>query len=254
VETETLARHVFGLQSAPPGLAARLLFGLLAEDPRVQVNGRGVWSMVPRSEDRNAELGDLEWAVVDVETTGASPRKGDRVIEVAVVVARGDHVIDAWSSLVNPGCAIPDWIRHLTGIDDAAVADAPTFVEIAEEVRARLAGRVFVAHNVGFDWRFVSEEMRRAGAGVPDGPRLCTVRLARRAIPGLRRRGLDSVTAFYGVEIDGRHRALGDARATAEILNRMLTEAERRGVSTWSELEAWLAGRPPGRRRNGGRA
>jgi DNA polymerase-3 subunit epsilon len=147
---------------------------------------------------------------------------------------------------VNPGLSIPHWITGLTGIDDDLVEPAPVFGEIAERVREELSGRVFVAHNVSFDWRFVSEELRMSRAEVPTGDRLCTVKLARRVVPGLRRRGLDSLARYYDVEIDGRHRAGGDARATATILARMLEVASRSGIDTWSDLESWLAGRPVG--------
>jgi DNA polymerase-3 subunit epsilon len=135
-------------------------------------------------------------------------------------------------------------VSGLTGIDAALVAEAPPFERIADHVRQHLEGRVFVAHNVGFDWRFVAEEMRRARAVMPSGPRLCTVRLARRALPGVRRRGLDSLARHYDVEILGRHRAGGDARATAEILLRLLEQADRGGIRDWKQLDVWLAGLP----------
>ncbi|MGW8283589.1 MAG: 3'-5' exonuclease [Gemmatimonadota bacterium] len=127
------------------------------------------------------------------------------------------------------------------------VLPAPRFGEIAERVRSELSGRVFVAHNVSFDWGFVAEELRRSNSEVPTGERLCTVKMARRAVPGLRRRGLDSLARYFGVDIDGRHRAGGDARATATILARMLEAASRNGVDTWSDLETWLGGRPAAR-------
>lgn len=256
VGTEELARHVFGIRSAPAGLAARLVFDLLGDDRRVQVDGNGVWDLSPAvPAATNRTLGDIEFAVVDVETTGGSPARGDRIVEFACVRIRGGEVQGGYETLVNPGLHIPRWITGLTGIDDALVEPAPRFSEIAERVRSELEGRVFVAHNASFDWRFVSEELRIARAEVPSGDRLCTVKLARRAVPGLRRRGLDSLAHFYGVEIDGRHRAGGDARATAVILDRMLQEASRQGVRTWAELQTWLAGQPMrATRQTGGRS
>lgn len=245
IATEELAREVFGLKAAPAGLASRLVFDLLGADRRVQVDRTGVWSPsddLPRRTDRRLE--EIEFAVVDVETTGGSPARGDRIVEFACVRMRNGRITGGFESLVNPGLNIPRWITGLTGIDDELVEPAPRFGEIADRVREELSGRVFVAHNVSFDWRFVSEELRMSSSEVPTGDRLCTVKLARRAVPGLRRRGLDSLARFYGVEIDGRHRAGGDARATATILARMLEEASRSGIDTWVDLESWLAGRP----------
>jgi DNA polymerase-3 subunit epsilon len=245
IATEELAREVFGLRMAPAGLASRLVFDLLGGDRRVQVDRTGVWSPAAAPEPRtDRRLAEIEFAVVDVETTGGSPARGDRIVEFASVRMRNGRITGGFETLVNPGLSIPRWITGLTGIDNELVEPAPRFGEIADRVREELSGRVFVAHNVGFDWRFVSEELRMSSSEVPTGERLCTMKLARRAVPGLRRRGLDSLARYYGVEIDGRHRAGGDARATATILARMLDEASRGGIETWSDLESWLAGRP----------
>lgn len=247
IATEELAREVFGLQMAPAGLASRLVFDLLGGDRRVQVDQMGVWSPAAAPPPRTDRLlAEIEFAVVDVETTGGSPARGDRIVEFASVRMRNGRITGGFETLVNPGLSIPRWITGLTGIDNELVEPAPRFGEIADRVREELSGRVFVAHNVGFDWRFVSEELRMSSSEVLTGERLCTMKLARRAAPGLRRRGLDSLARYYGVEIDGRHRAGGDARATATILARMLDEASRGGIETWSDLESWLAGRPFG--------
>ena len=247
IATEDLAREVFGLRTAPAGLASRLVFDLLGGDRRVQVDRAGVWSPAPEPPRRTERrLADIEFAVVDVETTGGSPARGDRIVEFASVRMRNGRITGGFETLVNPGFSIPRWITGLTGIDNELVEPAPRFGEIADRVREELSERVFVAHNVGFDWRFVSEELRMSSSEVPTGDRLCTVKLARRVVPGLKRRGLDSLARYYGVEIDDRHRAGGDARATATILARMLDEASRSGIETWSDLEFWLAGRPFG--------
>lgn len=192
-----------------------------------------------------AVLDELDYAVVDLETTGISPRKGHRVTELAAVEVSGGEVVGEFSTLVNPGRPIPREISELTGITDDMVAEAPAFGEVSAVVRRTLEGRVFVAHNVSFDWRFLSAEMRRAGAPLPAAPRLCTLRLARRALPGLPRKGLDAVARHFGVEVEGRHRAAGDALATATVLVRLLDEAEERGIRRWGPLVRWLAGGGP---------
>ena len=129
------------------------------------------------------------------------------------------------------------------------VRNAPTFGDIAEDVASLLRGHVFVAHNAAFDWRFVSSEITRATGGRLDGRRLCTVKLARRVLPHLPRRSLDYLARYYDVEITQRHRAGGDARATARVLIRLLRELAQRGCDTWPELETLLQFAPRGGRR-----
>src|SRR5512134_775499 len=101
-------------------------------------------------------LRSLEYAVVDVETTGGSPLRGHRITEFAAVRVRGTgEVVEEFSTLVNPLRPVPRFITALTGIDRGMLADAPRFEEVADRVRRVLAGAVFVAHNAGFDHRFV---------------------------------------------------------------------------------------------------
>ncbi len=137
----------------------------------------------------------------------------------------------------------------LTGITNEMVAEAPYFDHVAEEVLARLEGRVFVAHNVAFDWAFVSSELTRALGDAPELVRMCTVRMVRRLVPGLRHRNLDVVTRHFGVDIHARHRAHGDALATARVLLRLLDEARGRGLDDVASLEWYLRRRS--RRRSG---
>ncbi len=191
-------------------------------------------------------LSAVSFAVVDVETTGTSSRRGDRVTEIAVARVRGGEIVEVYSQLVNPERPIPSHITALTQITWAMVKDQPPFRQIAEQVTDRLAGHVFVAHNAAFDWRFVSEELSRGGVRLT-GPRLCTVRLARTLLPQLRRRSLDHVTRFFGIDIAARHRAGGDAEATARVLLRLLRIAEQEGLTSWPLLEARVSA--PARRK-----
>lgn len=243
-----LARAVFGLRRAPEALTRRLLAELLGADARVTKNGEGVWRLVPESSREAADrsLRTIPYVVVDVETTSGSPDRGGRILEIAAVRVEGGRVVGEFSTLVDPGVPVPPWISRLTGITDAMVADAPPFEEVADRVRREVEGRVFTAHNAPYDWRFLSREMGRARSLLPTGPRLCTLRLARRALPGLERRGLDALARYLDIPVEPRHRAGGDARATARVLLRLLEAAERRGVERWSDLEAWLDGKEPG--------
>lgn len=191
-------------------------------------------------------LDQLEYVVVDCETTGGSPTRGDRVTEIAAVrVDRRGRVQDEVRSLVNPMRPIPRFITRLTNITDDMVADAPTFLELAPRLQQIMAGAVFVAHNAPFDLRFVEWELERGDYGGPRGRVLCTARLARKAMPELRSRSLDSLIDFYGLVCAARHRAYGDALATVDVMVRLLDRAEDDGVDSWSALEALLARRKP---------
>jgi len=203
--------------------------------------------------DAASSLLGLSYAVVDVEATGGRPERGrygpDRVIEVAIVTVKDGAVQDTFETLINPEREIPFMISRLTGIWSEMVRSKPVFADVAGEIARRLDGHVFVAHNVKFDWRFLSAELARAGAGRLHAPRLCTVRLARRLLPHLRRRSLDHVAHHYDVEITARHRAAGDAVATARCFIRMLRDADRQGITTWSEVQSVLAMPAPPRPR-----
>ncbi len=193
-------------------------------------------------------LRDIAFAVVDVETTGTRAGAGDRITEIAIAQVRNGEVVDVYSQLVNPERPIPPYITALTQISWEMVRDQPCFRHVAPAVVERLTGAVFVAHNAAFDWRFVSEELRRGMGHELSGPRLCTVRLAKVLIPTLARRSLDHVTRYFGIDIEARHRAEGDAVATARALGRMLTLAEDAGATTWAELER-LVSTPAERRK-----
>jgi len=235
-DSETIARDIMGLKQGPPLVADRVAVALLGADPRVQRLGDGRWALAQMSLG-SPKLTDCAYAVVDVETTGNSPGQGDRIVEIAVVAVTGDKVELIYNSLVNPERPIPRFTSALTKITQAMVHRCPTFGEVADDVMAALAGRIFVAHNARFDWLFVGREMQSARDLVLSGPRLCTVDLTRRLVPGLRSRSLDSVTNYFGVEINDRHRAAGDALATAHVLLRLLDLAQERGAQTLDGLK-----------------
>jgi DNA polymerase-3 subunit epsilon len=194
----------------------------------------------PPEHGRDTRLRSMRFAVVDVETTGTTSR-GDRVTEIAVVHVDAGEVTEVYETLVNPERAIPPKIMALTHISWEMVKDAPLFADVALHVVHRLRERIFVAHNAVFDWRFVTTEVKRASGVQLGGERLCTVRLARVLLPQLPRRTLDCVTNYFGVTNGARHRAGGDAIATAHVLTRLLRVAEDRGIETWDSLSALVA-------------
>lgn len=192
------------------------------------------------------DLSAAEFAVVDVETTGSGLHRGDRVMEVAVVHVRGGEATTALDMLLNPQRPVSPFAARLTGIHWDALHERPTFADIAGLIADAIAGRVFVAHNVRFDWRFLSMEMQRATGHPLHGPRLCTVKMAKRLIPHLPRRNLDTLAWHYDVAIIGRHRAGGDARATARVLQHLLRDAHRQGIDTMDHLTSFLRLPRPG--------
>ncbi|MGB1779492.1 MAG: PolC-type DNA polymerase III, partial [Longimicrobiales bacterium] len=239
VHTLDLARDVLGL-AGHAGASSAAVFQLLGMDPRFQVDKEGMWSLDPDVVPLGASLDTVRFAVVDVETTGGASWRGHRITDISIVEVLGGEIVGEYESLVNPGRGIPPMITALTGITTEMVRGAPYFDHIADEVSDRLRGRVFVAHNATFDWEFVTTELQRSIGDSPDVPRLCTVRMARRLVPELRRRNLDVVTRHFGIDIHARHRAHGDALATARVLLRLLDEARGRGIEDLATLQWYL--------------
>lgn len=164
------------------------------------------------------ELGPLVF--VDIETTGASARRG-RVLEVAALRYEGGRVTQQFSTLLDPEEYVPSFITRLTGIESTDVVGKPKFHEISNELSAVLDGAIFIAHNVWFDYRFLEHEFARVG--VDFAPLLgCTVRLSRRFNPEHRSHRLDAVIERYDIRVDDRHRALGDAQALVELYEKLV--------------------------------
>ena len=160
------------------------------------------------------------YAIVDIETTGGYA-ENHRITEVAIYHHDGIQITDTYHTLVNPGRNIPYYITGLTGISTEMVLDAPTFQEVAEEIFLRLDGKIFVAHNAHFDYSFLKKELEQSGYNW-QSKKLCTVRLSRKIIPGLRSYSLGSLAESLGIEIVNRHRAGGDAAATVKVFDQLL--------------------------------
>lgn len=248
-EATTLIERVCQLPGAPAPVADHLARTLLGPHPEFARDATGRWCLAATLPDAVAriaaavdaaddDLARLPYVVVDVETTGGRPDSGDRVTEIAMVLVADGAVQEVYETLVNPMRPIPPWITQLTNINWAMVKDAPRFRDIAPQLLDTLGGRVFVAHNAPFDWKFVSAEVARATGQELVGRRLCTVRLARKLLPQLRSRSLDFVAAHYGVDNAARHRAAGDAVATARCLAGLLRDAQDRwACTTWGALQ-----------------
>ena len=160
------------------------------------------------------------YAIVDIETTGGYSGY-HKITEVAIIHHDGMGITDKFELLLNPGRNIPYFITGLTGINNDMVRDAPTFQDVADEIYSWLDGCVFVAHNAHFDYSFLKKEFEDAGIAW-NSKKLCTVRLSRKIIPGLRSYSLGRLADSLGVAISDRHRAGGDAEATAKIFDLLL--------------------------------
>jgi len=188
----------------------------------------------------------MEFAVVDIETTGSTPQSAG-ITEIAIVIHNGVEVTGKYVTLINPRHKIPPFIVNMTGISDEMVAAAPLFEDVAPQIYNLLNGRVFVAHNVSFDYSFVHYLLGRSGFQW-SAPKLCTIKLSRRVFPGLEKYGLGSLSRDLGIRIEGRHRAWGDAAATAQVLTMAI---EKEGMQPIHNLLAKKEARkkkliPPG--------
>jgi DNA polymerase-3 subunit epsilon len=179
-------------------------------------------------------LNEVDFVVVDTETTGlrAGP---DRVIEVAAMRLRGGNVIDTFQSVVNPGRHLPPFIVKFTGITQEMVEDAPTAKEILPDFFQFIDDATLVGHNLAFDLNFLTYEARQLRLHCPlDG--LDTLLLARRFLPGLKRFKLDMVAEYLKIQVNNRHRALGDVEVTAAVFLRILERAQQQGIQTLGHL------------------
>ncbi len=184
----------------------------------------------------NTPIDQLDFSVVDVETTGMNAEYG-RVIDIGIVKMRGSKVIEKWETLIDPKQEVPYWITHYTHLSNKDVDGQPTFDYVMEKISGLLQNSVFVAHNVMFDYSFLFHEYKRNDASF-ELPKLCTVQLGRRLVPELPRFNLDTLSFYFGIKIVNRHRAMPDAEATAVIFGNFLSLAqEEYRVRNFLDLE-----------------
>jgi DNA polymerase-3 subunit epsilon len=243
LSTVEAARSLFATSSISEGLAASLLVDVTAGDSRVVCSGASV-SLT--GETRDPLLDEAAFVVFDLETTGLSAQR-DRICEIGAVRVQGLELVDSFQSLVNPGVALPGPVERLTGLRTAELRHAPPVRKVLPRFLAFAGDDLLVAHNAGFDQRFLERELQvREGRRLSQPP-LCTAALARRLLEGrLRKVGLASLAHFFGVGTTPCHRALPDAEATAEVLLCLIGLAQELGARRLSELRSLAA---PRRRR-----
>jgi DNA polymerase III subunit epsilon len=160
------------------------------------------------------------YAIVDIETTGGYASAND-ITEIAIVLHDGEKVTEVFETLLKPSVTIPYFIQSLTGINHSMVDDAPRFSEMASVIFEKLNGRVFVAHNVNFDYSFIKHHLGLYGYDLVS-QKLCTVRLTRKVFPELPSYSLGNLCRHFNIQIENRHRAGGDATATARLFSHIL--------------------------------
>ncbi|MDR3679768.1 MAG: exonuclease domain-containing protein [Flavipsychrobacter sp.] len=181
------------------------------------------------------------YAVVDIETTG-SYAMGNGITEIAIVIHDGEKVLDFYETLVNPHRPIPWFIQNLTGITNEMVINAPAFEEVAPHIHSLLQDKVFIAHNVNFDYSFVKHHLQVCGLDL-NTPKLCTVRLSRKILPGLNGYSLSKLSHQLNLSLTNHHRAGGDAMATANLFAILLnrdTENVIKGMLKGRNKEQYL--------------
>lgn len=167
----------------------------------------------------------MHYVVVDIETTGGTP-KSSKITEIAMYKTDGKEIIDEYVTLLDPEMPIPEFIVRLTGISDRMVENAPKFYEVAKKIIEFSEGCIFVAHNVSFDYTVIRHEFKSLGFDYRM-PHLCTVRASKYILPGHASYSLGKLARSLEIEINGRHRAGGDALATAIIFNMLHAKGEK---------------------------
>ena len=233
------ARELLDLMFTQPGsdpeFGPRFLRGLLASDTRfVCREPEGTWHV--RANEMLAQaLSETTFIVCDLETTGMAASAAG-IIEIGAARVRGGRVVEEFQQLVNPGAWLPPFITRLTGIDDAMLAEQPSIAQVWPRFVEFLGADVLVAHNARYDLAFLNATSV-AHCGRPlANPSLCTLKLARRLLPTVRRRGLDALAGHFALPLNDRHRALGDVRLTVEILFHLLESLAARGVTRLDQV------------------
>jgi DNA polymerase-3 subunit epsilon len=231
---EELLGLIFKSAGSHPDLGARFLETLLAGDSRfVWRSAEGKWA----ASDHQAlaqPLDEATFIVLDLETTGIGSGASSIMEIGAVRVSRG-RVVDELSQLVNPGVRLPPYVAKLTGIDDRMLRQQPQIRDVWPRVAEFLGDSVIVAHNASFDLAFLDAAATWFDGAPLSNARLCSLRLARRVLPGLQRSGIDALAAEFGIPIADRHRALGDARITAEIFFHLIEKLKANGIARLDE-------------------
>lgn len=225
----SIVDFVMKIRKPNPGLARLLVADLIERDPRLSLND----DMVELADDGfdGRELTETGFVVFDLETTGAKAPPC-RITEIGAYRVKNGEVTGEFQTLVNPEMPIPRFITELTGISDEMVSGAPLFKDIVHDFLSFIGDSILVAHNSGFDMRFLNFEIGRVHEDYRmANPCLCTVQLSRRLLPDIVNHKLKTVAEHYSIDLVNHHRASADAYATAHIFINLLTKLRDGGVN-----------------------
>lgn len=178
--------------------------------------------------------------ILDLETTGLSPYASN-ITEIAAVKVQNGKQIDSFHTLVNPQEPIPRFITRLTGITDDMVKDAPNIKDVLPKLKEFLGNYTIIAHNAGFDYKFLAHNFWKHRREELPNPKLCTAKLARRIHHNLPSKRLGALCEFYNVKLEGAHRAMNDTLATIEIYHNMLTQLEAHNITSEQDVKSFEA-------------
>lgn len=160
-----------------------------------------------------------KYVICDIEATGLDQDRD--LIEIALITFQDEKVTDVFETLINPLKPIPEYISNLTSITNRELKEAPKFYDVADAIRMRLEGAVFVSHNTEFDLGLLRKKYQEMGQELKV-KNFCTLKVAQHEIPGLLNYNLDALCSFFNIKIEDRHRAIGDAKATLELFKELL--------------------------------
>jgi DNA polymerase III epsilon subunit family exonuclease len=233
-----VADIVLKLPNLETDVALLLITDLIKDDIRLQLTDNQELELVFEDFDHRP-LNQTDFVVVDLETTGGKTPQG-RIIEIGAYRISNGSIVSEFQSLINPQVSIPPFVSTLTGISDTMVRSAPLFSEVVNSWLEFAGSSVLVAHNALFDVGALNFEISRVYEGRRMiNPQLCTVSLTRRVIPGLPNYRLHTVAEHLSIPIQNRHRASGDALATALIFIELLASLQYHGVSDLAGLRSF---------------
>ncbi len=224
-------------------LAVKLVEELIRDDCRLNLIDEKIVELI--DQDYNSRiLQKSDFVVVDLETTGAKAPPC-RITEVGAYRIREGKIVDEFETLINPQTEIPPFIIALTGITNSMVKDAPVFSDIVHDWLDFVSDSIIVAHNTAFDIRFLNHEIGLVYPGLRmANPHLCTVKLSRKLLPDLENHKLHTVAEHFSISINNRHRAAGDAQATARVFLYLLEHLQERGIYDLAELRKFKKTKP----------
>ncbi len=221
--------YVMKIRKPEPRLAKLLVSDLIDRDPRLAMTDDLV-KLVEANHER-INLGETEFVVFDLETTGAKAPPC-RITEIGAYRVTNGKVAEEFHTLINPETSIPPFITSLTGISEAMVEDAPAFRDVASSFLEFIGNSVLVAHNAHFDMSFLNHEIGRVYEDYRVwNPSLCTVQLSRKLLPNIENHKLNTVANYFSIELLNHHRAGDDAKATAHIFVNLLNDLRTRGIN-----------------------